>query len=277
MAVKPIYAAQRKPDAVWIAAYRWHYANFAASYTFVAGTREYLGNALPFTERVHYLSTQAMSNLNERDKKAWFNDSVLAGLRRVPTAWSEDIEEHVRLSGNQERCAHLGHIIYTRDCNGENASAFSYYPRDVLGARGAPRLSYFLEAMAIHDLQTQGVLRISQTHTVTIYRERQLGRVGIPLKLEFDAGHWLKRMGHGIRQHLACLKTEEGKRTVQIIQANQRMCSLLSTYSGPYILLTESRARADASCSLKVQQLRSRSACTSSPLSSQCSLSSWRP
>lgn len=122
----------------------------------------------------------------------------LIAIRRVPRAWEDDIRTHL-MGGQDARLRSVGIIDY--HIKGETAVSYNYSPKRDLAPDSAKGFPYFVEAMAVHDLQKRGIGLVSTSDFFTEerFRLRQLARVQLPVNMGYDAQRWKAGLGRGIR------------------------------------------------------------------------------
>ncbi|MDE1824086.1 MAG: hypothetical protein KGI00_01310 [Candidatus Micrarchaeota archaeon] len=151
----------------------------------------YAGRRKDFKERMHYAPFEKLP-------LGAAKTLTLASLKRVPKPWREDIERHVDVSGMG--IAKMGYILYNDEH--DMVRSTTYYPRDELVNGSAERISYYIEALAVRQIQLQGTMRVATSYDPSDKRIEQLERVGLLIHGPMEIRDWLRGLGRGIREQM---------------------------------------------------------------------------
>lgn len=126
----------------------------------------------------------------------------------IPERFKQVLQKFGRQNGGGAR---IGYITYLRglhpDANGQVASVH-YHPKDGLGGLRTRHLGmgYFLEALAVHDLQRNGITGVRTSMSASQERRSQLQKAGLEPERVYRPREWLRGLGRGLK---ASSKTPE--------------------------------------------------------------------
>lgn len=81
--------------------------------------------------------------------------------------------------------------------SGKIANVYHYYPKGESGG-GVKGLGYLLEAICTKHLQKDGITHVIQGGSIRYPRQKQLEKVGLPLREEVPINEWLRKIFRGV-------------------------------------------------------------------------------
>ncbi len=129
--------------------------------------------------------------------------SQLVSVFRAPAFWKEELEKHH--GNNTETARYMGRISYGHsmpipNCSYAAAEVFEYYPKEGLSKGMAYGLPYFLESITTKNEENLGKTHIQTRTPQSIFRIKQLHRIGLAVGNDVAINYWIKSLLRGVHQ-----------------------------------------------------------------------------
>lgn len=125
----------------------------------------------------------------------------LVSLKRVPLAWSKDINAHIQTGRTEGVPVPVGYIAYTGMM--DIAAAEAYYPRSELPDGSAKRIDCYIEAITAKRMLLDGKTLTYAGFGPSESRIAQLAGMGIGARSVVGMKEWLVALGKGIKEHVS--------------------------------------------------------------------------